>query len=87
MFVDIVRWFLYALIVTLTCGKVVFWLLPNLDDDKLGIIDSFKPLYSIKRKKKKKSTSTEKNTETTVTSESTSVDSKHIKKGKNKEKD
>lgn len=37
----------------MTVGKVHFWLLPNLDNEKLGIIDSFKPLYSIKRKKTK----------------------------------
>uniref|UniRef100_A0A1X7VNR9 Translocation protein SEC62 n=1 Tax=Amphimedon queenslandica TaxID=400682 RepID=A0A1X7VNR9_AMPQE len=50
----IVRWFLYALVLTFTSGKVVFWLLPNLDDDKMGVIDSFKPFYSVKYKKKKK---------------------------------
>lgn len=49
-----VRWVLYALIYTFSSGKVVFWLLPNLDDEKLGVIDSFKPLYSLKFKKKKK---------------------------------
>ena len=36
---------------------MVFWLLPNLDDEKLGVIDSFKPFYSLKFKKKKKKTS------------------------------
>ena len=49
-----VRWVLYALISTFSSGKVVFWLLPNLDDEKLGVIDSFKPLYLLKFKKKKK---------------------------------
>lgn len=51
----IVRWFLWGIIYTLTNTKVEFWLLPNLDNDKLGVIDSFKPFYSLKFKKKKKS--------------------------------
>lgn len=50
----LVRWFLYAIVLTFTSGKVIFWLLPNLDDDKMGVIDSFKPFYSVKFKKKKK---------------------------------
>jgi hypothetical protein len=50
----IVRWLLWALIYTFTNGGVIFWLFPNLDDDKLGVIDSFKPFYSLKYKKKKK---------------------------------
>ena len=29
---------------------VDFWLFPNLHDDKLGIIDSFKPLYSLEKR-------------------------------------
>ena len=33
-------------------GKIHLWLLPNLDNEKLGIIDSFKPFYSIEQKKK-----------------------------------
>ena len=48
---------MWALLYTLSGGKVVFWLLPNLDDEKLGVIDSFKPLYSLKFKKKKKKSS------------------------------
>lgn len=35
-------------------GRVNLWLLPNLDDDKLGVLESFLPLYSLKYKKKKK---------------------------------
>ena len=48
---------MWALLYTLSGGKVVFWLLPNLDDEKLGVIDSFKPFYSLKFKKKKKKSS------------------------------
>ena len=50
-----VRWFTWGLLYTLSVGKINFWLLPNLDNERLGIIDSFKPLYSLKFKKKKKS--------------------------------
>ena len=46
---------MWGIIYTLTNTKVEFWLLPNLDNDKLGVIDSFKPFYSLKFKKKKKS--------------------------------
>jgi len=35
-------------------GKVYFWLFPNLNED-LGVIESFKPLYSLKKRKVKKS--------------------------------
>ena len=27
-------------------GKIKFWIFPNLDNEKLGILDSFKPFYS-----------------------------------------
>jgi len=37
-----------------TMGKIHFWLFPNLNED-LGVIESFKPLYSIKKRKTKKS--------------------------------
>ena len=33
-------------------GSAKFWLFPNLNED-LGILESFKPLYTIKRKKSK----------------------------------
>lgn len=49
----VVRWFLWGLVFTVSVGKINFWLLPNLDNEKLGVIDSFKPLYSLKKKKKK----------------------------------
>ena len=35
-------------------GKISFWLFPNLNED-LGVIESFKPLYSLKKRKTKKS--------------------------------
>ena len=35
-------------------GKVYFWLFPNLNED-LGVIESFKPFYSLKKRKVKKS--------------------------------
>ena len=35
-----------------TMGSTKFWLFPNLNED-LGILESFKPLYTIKRKKTK----------------------------------
>ena len=35
-------------------GKIYFWLFPNLNED-LGVIESFKPLYSLKKRKVKKS--------------------------------
>lgn len=30
-----------------------FWIFPNLTDDKLGVVDSFKPLYEIKKREDK----------------------------------
>lgn len=60
-----VRWFLAGLVLVLTIGKVHFWIFPNLENEKLGFIDSFFPLYSVetssgdaekaaKKKRKKK---------------------------------
>jgi translocation protein SEC62 len=43
-----VRLVLFCLLYTL---GIDFWLFPNLHDDKLGVIDSFKPLYSVERRK------------------------------------
>ena len=51
----IVRWFIWGLLFTLSVGKINLWLLPNLDNERLGVLESFKPLYSLKFKKKKKS--------------------------------
>ncbi len=44
-----------------TIGKLHFWVLPNLDNEKCGFFESFRPTYSIewkkdKSKKKKKRT-------------------------------
>lgn len=36
-----------------TVGKLHFWIFPNLDNEKCGFFDSFKPLYSVERKKDK----------------------------------
>lgn len=52
-----VRWFLYGLVLVVTAGKVSFWIFPNLDNEKCGFLDSFRPFYSVdiaKEKKKKK---------------------------------
>lgn len=49
-----VRAILFVLIWSVTMGKIYFWLFPNLNED-LGVIESFKPLYSLKKRKVKKS--------------------------------
>lgn len=43
----IVRWFLFGLVIVFSLGKVHFWLFPNLNEEKYGFFDSFKPFYSI----------------------------------------
>ena len=43
----VLRWFLYGLIFVFTMGKVHFWVFPNLNEEKYGFVDSFKPFYSI----------------------------------------
>ena len=43
----VLRWFLYGIILVATLGKVHFWVFPNLNEEKYGFIDSFKPFYSI----------------------------------------
>lgn len=50
-----VRWFLYGLVMVFTMGKVQFWILPNLENDKCGFFASFLPLYSVERHVKKSS--------------------------------
>ncbi len=30
----------------MSLGKIKFWIFPNLDNEKLGFLDSFKPFYS-----------------------------------------
>ena len=49
----VVRAILFVLIWSVSMGKVYFWLFPNLNED-LGVIESFKPLYSLKKRKVKK---------------------------------
>lgn len=44
------RWFLFGLGLVLSLGKIKFWIFPNLDNEKLGFIDSFKPFYSFEYK-------------------------------------
>lgn len=72
-----VRWFLFGLITVITMGKVQFWILPNLENEKCGFFASFMPLYSIERhsksrkgsKKKKVSETEPKSTESEKTIE------------------
>lgn len=44
------RWFLFGLGLVLSLGKIKFWIFPNLDNEKLGFLDSFKPFYSLEYK-------------------------------------
>ena len=43
-----VRLFFYLLLYVFGCD---FWIFPNLNNDKLGVIESFKPFYSFERRK------------------------------------
>lgn len=43
----VVRWFLFGIVIVATLGKVQFWIFPNLNEEKYGFFDSFKPFYSI----------------------------------------
>ena len=45
----ILRWFLFGIVLVATLGKVRFWVFPNLNEEKYGFVDSFKPIYSIER--------------------------------------
>ena len=45
----VLRWFLFGIVVVATLGKVHFWVFPNLNEEKYGIVDSFKPIYSVER--------------------------------------
>lgn len=51
------RWVIYGIILVASAGKLKFWVLPNLDNEKTGFIESFKPFYSVEwvKNKKKKS--------------------------------
>ena len=71
---DAVRWFLFGFLLIITVGKVNFWILPNLDDDKADFFGSFTPLYSIevksqKEHSKKKRTKVEKTESAEIPSE------------------
>ena len=44
------RWFLFGLGLIISLGKIKFWILPNLDNEKLGFVESFKPFYSFEYK-------------------------------------
>lgn len=52
---DAVRWFLFGIVLVVTAGKVTFWILPNLDNDKADFLGSFTPLYLVEFKSQKKS--------------------------------
>lgn len=59
-----VRWVVYGVVLVATGGKLSFWILPNLDSEKTGFFDSFKPLHSAewakpKKKSKKKALKSE----------------------------
>ena len=41
---------MYGLGLLVTLGKIKFWIFPNLDNEKLGFVESFKPFYSIEYK-------------------------------------
>lgn len=43
----IVRLILFCVIWMVSRGVYHFWLLPNINEDKLGIIETFKPLYTL----------------------------------------
>ena len=66
----IVRAILFVAIWSVTMGKIYFWLFPNLNED-LGVIESFKPLYSLKKRKVKKS---KKNKQSTDSNEDTKTE-------------
>lgn len=57
---------MYGVALVATGGKLSFWILPNLDSEKTGFFDSFKPLHSSewakpKKKSKKKAQKQENN--------------------------
>ena len=51
---------MFGLVQISTIGKVHFWVFPNLDNEKCGFIESFRPLYSFEVKKSKKKSKKEK---------------------------
>ena len=61
-------------------GKISFWLFPNLNED-LGVIESFKPLYSLKKrktKKSKKSKDSNENSKAQTTAEEVAADTNEV---------
>lgn len=50
-----VRWFIYGIVLVGSAFKLKFWILPNLDNEKTGFVESFKPFYSVEWAKGKKS--------------------------------
>ena len=62
---DAVRWFLFGIVLIVTAGKVTFWILPNLDNDKVDFLGSFTPLYLVEFKSQKKSSKKKKTKEET----------------------
>ena len=64
-----VRLVLNGVILVVTAGKLKFWILPNLDNEKAGFFESFKPFYSaewVKEKKKSKKSSLTDKTDTSI---------------------
>lgn len=51
-----VRWVIYGAVLVATGGKLSFWILPNLDNDKASFVESFKPFHSAEWAKEKKKT-------------------------------
>ncbi len=61
LFHPLVRWIVHGAVLVLTAGKLKFWVFPNLDNEKTGFFESFKPFHSVewvkdKKKSKKKTT-------------------------------
>ena len=48
------RWIVYGVALVFTGGKLKFWILPNLDNEKTGFFESFMPFYSVEWVKEKK---------------------------------
>lgn len=63
------RWFVFGLVQITTLGKYHFWVFPNLDNEKCGFVDSFKPFYSLEFKKSKKKSKKEKSSKGEETKE------------------
>lgn len=76
----IIRAIIFVIIWSITMGKISFWLFPNLNED-LGVIESFKPLYSLKKrktKKSKKSKDSNENSKAQTTAEEVAADTNEV---------